>query len=245
MSRRVASIATLALFLFVAVAHAQPAPSTQNLTACTADSHCASATCCDTTVCVNLQFAPTTNTCKTVPCLQTPGPITTCACVPNGPSSFCQTHVQSVIVAVPATNAPGVEVPPGVPAPVATSPADLLLRCSADSDCGMQTCCESKLCVNTQYAAQCGNLTAQFCPNDQLNCQCMDHRCGRGPTSAPQTTAGSSPSSTDSQIAVNNSNTNGTNAELNNNNSGASMISTFTLMVSAVVAVVLAALQVA
>jgi hypothetical protein len=235
MSRRVLTIAALALVLLVAVANAQAAPSTANLTRCSTNDDCASATCCDVTVCVNKEFAPTDNTCKTVPCLQTPGAVTSCQCS----SGFCQTLSQSIIVAQPATNAPGVDAPGNVPAPVQNQPADQLLQCSTDADCGMQTCCESKLCLNMQYAAQCGNLTAQFCAKDQLNCQCMSGRCGRGATAAPATTSGS-PSSTSSQVGLN---TNSSNVNVNNGNSGASAVSL--LVVSALAALALAASQVA
>jgi len=227
MSRRVITIAALALFFFAAAVNGQEAPSTTDLIACGSNSDCASATCCDVTVCVNKQFAPTENTCHTVPCLQTPGPITTCECSAAG---SCRTVSQAVVVAGPATGEPA----PGVPAPVFTQPADLLMQCSADGDCGMQTCCESKLCLNNRYAAQCGNVTAEHCPNDQLDCKCMNNRCGKAVTQAPQTTS-SGPSSTQANSPKNDSNAD---VNVNNNNSGAIAASLSTVLISALVAVV-------
>jgi hypothetical protein len=182
MSRRLLTISA-AVALLVTIASAQTAPPTSQMVGCSSTSDCKSATCCGVSVCVNQQFAPTQHACTSVSCpKETPGPVMGCECADNA----CRTVSQPVITI--ETFAPGGAS--ATPVPTSTVPADSLMTCSADGDCGMQTCCEANLCIATRYAPDCFNITSRVCPQMQLNCKCTNNRCARGATAAPPTTSG-------------------------------------------------------
>jgi hypothetical protein len=186
MSRLIAR-ASVAVLLVAAMCAAQSPttaePNLQELIGCSAKSDCASSTCCVTgLVCVNRQFAPTSEQCASFPC----GAITR---DPNEPVYECSCSSSGTCESVAVGGTPA----PGGPAnsPVATSspipnPFEILL-CSADADCKSASCCTATGCVNKGFAPDCADVTSSICPTFSVACACdSNSRCAlRGNTGSP------------------------------------------------------------